>query len=55
MEAYDVLGNPEKKSLYDRLNRELSRNEKVVANLKKLTNKLLVRYAGTAARGGRSS
>ena len=37
--AYEVLGNAEKRSLYDRLNRDLFRKDKVIANFKKLTDK----------------
>ena len=37
--AYEVLGNGEKRSLYDRLNRDLFRKDKVIANFKKLTDK----------------
>jgi len=36
--AYLVLGNTEKRSTYDKLNKDLFKKEKVVANLKKLTD-----------------
>jgi len=33
------LGNVEKRNLYDRLNRDLYKKDKVIANFKKLTDK----------------
>ncbi len=39
MLAYDVLSNPDKRSSYDMLNKDLFRKDKVISNLKKLTDK----------------
>lgn len=39
MLAYQVLGNQEKRNIYDKLNKDLIKKDKVVANLKKLTDK----------------
>jgi len=36
--AYLVLGNAEKRSTYDKLNKDLFKKDKVVTNLKKLTD-----------------
>ena len=38
-EAYEVLGNSQKRALYDKLNKDLYRKEKVLASFKKLTDK----------------
>lgn len=40
--AYEVLANSEKRALYDKLNKDLFRKEKVLASFKKLTDKYVI-------------